>query len=266
MFFVYDNNARKTSALTRTNYKISMANNDIKRISRITAILIQLQTKRLLTAPELAEKFDVSVRTIYRDIKTLEEAGVPVLTEDGKGYTLMDGYKIPPVMFTETEANALITVEQLVRKNKDRSLIKAYTEAISKIKAVLQYAAKNKAELLSKRIAVKPSVQHEKVTDILTAVQNALASLQVLRISYHSEYKDETTHRTIEPFALYNDLEESWTLIAYCRLRREYRMFRLDRILRIEYLEENFKQHKLTLEEFLSHKKKNFYTPDIPLS
>ncbi|TWJ00634.1 HTH domain-containing protein [Mucilaginibacter frigoritolerans] len=89
-----------------------MNNNDTRRISRLTAILTQLQSKRILTSTTLAKKFDVSVRTIYRDIKVLEHAGVPIYTEDGKGYSLMDGYRIPPVMFTEDEANALITIEQ----------------------------------------------------------------------------------------------------------------------------------------------------------
>ena len=85
-----------------------MNDNDIKRLSRLTAILTQLQTKRILTSTTLAEKFGVSIRTIYRDIKALEQAGIPILTEDGKGYSLMEGYRIPPVMFTENEANAII--------------------------------------------------------------------------------------------------------------------------------------------------------------
>src|SRR5690606_34489127 len=112
-----------------------MNDNDTKRLSRLTAILTQLQTKRLLTSTALVDKFGVSVRTIYRDIRALEQAGVPIITEDGKGYTLMEGYKVPPVMFTEAQANALIIAEQLVLKNKDTSFIKDYTEAIDKIKA-----------------------------------------------------------------------------------------------------------------------------------
>ena len=115
-----------------------MNDNDTKRLSRLTAILTQLQTKRLLTATNLADKFNVSIRTIYRDIRALEQAGVPIITEDGKGYSLMEGYKIPPVMFTEKQANALILAEQLVLKNKDTSFIKDYIEAIDKIKAVFK--------------------------------------------------------------------------------------------------------------------------------
>lgn len=243
-----------------------MNNNDIKRISRLTAILIHLQTKRILTSTTLAEKFGVSVRTIYRDIKVLEQAGVPILTEDGKGYSLMEGYKIPPVMFTENEANALITAEQLVLKNRDSSLIKEYTEAINKVKAVLLYSTKEKVELLSTRIAVSPAIPHTNTSNSLTLIQNALTAFKVLNIAYKSEHKDEKTERQIEPFALYYSLQESWTVIAYCRLRKDYRMFRLDRILKIELLELSFKPHKLKLQEYLNTKEKMFNTPDIPLS
>jgi len=105
-----------------------MNDNDTTRLSRLTAILTQLQTKRLLTATILAEKFNVSIRTIYRDIRTLEQAGVPIITEEGKGYSLMEGYRVPPVMFTEAQANALVTAEQLVPQNKDTSFIKDYTD------------------------------------------------------------------------------------------------------------------------------------------
>lgn len=128
-----------------------MHDNDTKRLSRLTAILTQLQTKRIVTSTNLADKFNVSVRTIYRDIRALEQAGVPIITEEGKGYSLMDGYKIPPIMFTESQANALILAEQLVLKNKDTSFIKDYTDAIDKIKAVLKQADKDKANLLTDR-------------------------------------------------------------------------------------------------------------------
>ena len=243
-----------------------MIDNNTKRLSRLTAILMQLQTKRLLTATNLAEKFGVSIRTIYRDIKALEQAGVPIFTEDGKGYSLMEGYKIPPVMFTENEANALITVEQLVLKNRDSSLIKEYTEAINKVKAVLLYATKEKVELLSKRIAVSPAIIETNTSNSLTLIQNALTDFKVLNLTYHSEHKGEITERKIEPFALYYSLQESWTLIAYCRLRNDYRMFRLDRIIKINQTEVSFTPHKLTLQEYLTEKEKKFYTPDILLS
>jgi predicted DNA-binding transcriptional regulator YafY len=238
-----------------------MNDNDIKRLSRLTSILTYLQTKKILTSTALAEKFGVSVRTIYRDIKALGQAGVPIFAEDGKGYLLMEGYRIPPVMFTGNEANALITAEQLVLKNRDSSLIKEYTDAINKIKAVLLYSTKEKANLLSKRIAVSPATPNTSTSNSLTLIQNALTDFKVLKITYRSEHKDEKTERNIEPFALYYNLQESWTLIAYCRLRKDYRMFRLGGILQIEPLDLSFMPHKLILKEYLDSKEKNFQNP-----
>ncbi len=238
-----------------------MNEKDITRLSRLTAILTLLQTKRLLKATELADKFSVSVRTIYRDIRALEQACVPIFTEEGKGYSLMEGYRIPPVMFSESEANALITVEQLVFKNKDSSLIKEYTEAINKIKAVLQYSTKETTELLSKRIAISPAISEINESNSLMLVQKTLTNFQVLKISYLSGEKNEETERLIEPFALYYSLQENWTLIAFCRLRKDYRMFRLDRIQQISQTKLKFTPHKMTLEQYLSEKEKKFKNP-----
>lgn len=240
-----------------------MSDNDTKRISRLTAILLQLQTKRIITSTTLAQKFGVSVRTIYRDIRVLEQAGVPISTEDGKGYSLMEGYRIPPVMFTESEANALITIEQVMTKNSDISLVKAYSDAIIKIKAVLQYAAKDNVDLLGNRIAVSPAIPNITTSNSLTLIQKALTAFKILNITYWSEHKDEKTERNIEPFALYYTLQESWALIAYCHLRKDYRMFRLDRILNITQLESDFIPHKLTLASYLKDKENKFMTPDI---
>jgi len=225
-----------------------MNDNDTKRLSRLTAILTQLQTKRLLTATELAGKFSVSIRTIYRDIKALEQAGVPVLTEEGKGYTLMEGYKIPPVMFTESQANALILAEQLVLKNKDASFIKDYSEAIDKIKAVLGHTAKDKANLLAERTRFNQNINRERNSDNLSDLQFALTNYCLTRIEYTNEGK-KASSRLIEPFALLST-QENWLLVAWCRLRNEFRYFRLDRIRRMEILSEKFPPHKLTLQEY----------------
>lgn len=225
-----------------------MHDNDTKRLSRLTAILTQLQTKRLLTAAHLAAKFNVSVRTIYRDIKALEQAGVPIITEDGKGYTLMEGYKIPPVMFSEAQANALILAEQLVLKNKDTSLIKDYTEAIDKIKAVLRQSDKDKANLLADRTRFEQNLNRQRTSNNISQLQYALTNFFLTKINYINE-QNETSCRTIEPFAIISTTE-NWLLIAWCRLRTEFRYFRLDRITKMEILPEKFEQHKMTLQEY----------------
>lgn len=239
-----------------------MKDNEENKLSRIIKIFTYLQSKKIITGPFLAEKFNVSLRTIYRDIRTLEQAGIPIQTEEGKGYSIMEGYRIPPIMFTEEEANALITAEQFVLKNTDTSLIKRYTEAVSKVKAVLQNVKKEKIDFLSERIAVKPKIEHEYRTNTLTIFQNALIDFRLLEITYLSNYRNEKTQRRIEPFALYNNLHESWTLIAYCRLRKDFRLFRLERILSIEMLDEHFTPHKMTLEQFIEDYKKKRATDE----
>ncbi|MAW94752.1 MULTISPECIES: HTH domain-containing protein [unclassified Leeuwenhoekiella] len=224
-----------------------MNQNELKRISRLTAILTQLQTRRLLTSTELAEKFSVSVRTIYRDIRALEQAGVPIITEEGKGYALMEGYKIPPVMFTEAEANALITAEQLVLKNKDASFIKDYSEAIEKIKAVLIYSQKDKVNLLSERTRFNQNLNRERNSNNLSELQFALTNFYLTKIDYVN-VEEQLTTRIIEPFALLST--ENWLLVAYCQLRKEFRYFRLDRIKKLQVLAKHFEPHKMTLQEY----------------
>lgn len=224
-----------------------MDGDDIKRISRLTAVLTQLQTRRSLTAASLAEKFDVSKRTIYRDIKALQKAGVPIVTEEGKGYTLIEGYRIPPIMFTEKQANALILAEQLVLKNKDSSFIKDYSEAINKVKAILRYTIQDKANLLSDRTKYDDAFHQERNSDNLSDLQYALTNFNLVRIQYISK-EGAITNRVIEPFAVVN--AENWYLIAWCRLRKEFRFFRPDRIQTMDVLDDEFEPHNLTLQEF----------------
>nr|WP_299346397.1 YafY family protein [Allomuricauda sp.] len=218
------------------------------RLSRLTAILTQLQSSRIVTAKTLAEKHNVSIRTIYRDSRTLEKSGVPVVTEEGKGYSMMEGYQLPPVMFTEDEANALITAEQLVLKNKDASFVQYYAEAILKIKALLRGSQKEKASLLKDRIYFTDNFSHQRTSSDLMRIQSALTNFQVLNIDYHS-LENKSTNRDIEPFALYST-QEKWLLIAYCRLRKAFRVFRIDLIQKITNTYEVFESHNMTLEEY----------------
>ncbi|MEO9512556.1 MAG: YafY family protein [Flavobacteriaceae bacterium] len=218
------------------------------RLARLTAILTQLQASSLITAKMLAEKHGVSIRTIYRDIRTLEKSGVPVITEEGKGYSMMEGYKLPPVMFTEDEANALITAEQLILKNKDTSLVQHYSEAILKIKALLKGSQKEKASLLTERIYFSNNYSNQKTSNYLMRIQTAITNFEVLHMVYIS-VDGKPSERDIEPFALYST-QENWLLIAYCRLRKAFRVFRVDHIQQITATLEHFKSHNMTLEEY----------------
>lgn len=224
-----------------------MAQSDLNRLTRLTAILIQFQTKRIVTALELSEKFQVSKRTIYRDVKALESAGVPILTEEGKGYSLMEGYSMPPVMFTEKQANALILAEQLVLNNKDASFVKDYSEAVDIIKAMLKLSLKDKANLLTERTQSKAFFNQERNSNNLSDLQYALTNYRLVKMAYINK-EGTASERLIEPFALLNAY--NWYLIAWCRTREAFRFFRLDRIQHMAILSENFKPHNLTLQEY----------------
>ncbi|MGB3799591.1 MAG: YafY family protein [Lewinella sp.] len=226
------------------------------RLSRLTAILTQLQTRRLITAPELAAKYGVSVRTIYRDIRSLERSGIPIATEEGKGYALMEHYRLPPVAFTEEEANALVLAEQLVLKTSDASFIQAYAAAVEKIKAVLRHDTKDKANLLHQRTTFDRNVQQQRSSNNLSALQDALTNYRPVRITYTNESGGQS-ERVIEPFALLST--ENWLLIAWCRLRRGFRYFRLDRIGGLNVLSDTFSPHGMTLQQFFDryHPEKN---------
>ncbi len=218
------------------------------RLSRLTAILTQLQSKRIITAKQLAERHDVSVRTIYRDIRTLEKSGIPIITEEGKGYSIMEGYHLPPVLFSEDEANALITIEQLAIKNKDLSLVENISSAIEKIKAILRYSQKGNADLLANRVYFGGNNNEKKTSNNLMQIQSAITQYRLLTMDYLSS-QDKKTVRTIEPFAIYS-IHGDFLLIAFCRLRNDFRHFRIDFIEKLNTKSETFSPHNMTIKEY----------------
>ena len=228
------------------------------RLSRLTAIITQLQSKRIVTAKQLAERHHVSIRTIYRDIRTLEKSGIPIVTEEGKGYSIMEGYHIPPVLFTEDEANALITVEQLVIRNKDQSLSENVSSAIEKIKSILKYSQKGNASLLAERIYFGGNQNAKKSSSNLMQIQSAIIHFKVLKIKYYSSQKKRTI-RNIEPFAIYST-NGNFLLIAFCRLKTDFRVFRIDFIESLVTQKEAFAPHNMTMEKYFeNYVKKNRY-------
>lgn len=238
---------------------------DKPRLTRLTTILTQLQSKQIVTAKEIAEKHNVSIRTVYRDIRTLEQSGIPVITEEGKGYSIMKGYKLPPVMFSEEEANALITAEHLILKNKDQSLSDHYQNAITKIKSILRLSQKSKTEFLANRIQIRDNKNNDKTSNYLIQLQSTIANFQVVKLNYFS-LENKQSERYIEPFALYTT-NNNWILIAFCRKRKDFRAFRLDRIQSLIVTQEHFEPHGMTLEQYLEECRKKWKdTPDILLA
>ena len=175
---------------------------------------------------------------------------------EGKGYGIMDGYLVPPVMFTEAEANAIIFGEKLIAKTKDESLIKEFNTAIDKIKSVLRNSEKEKLDLLAERTIIGKNWDNERTSNFLSEIQKALTNFIVLEINYKKSKESPNSTRKIEPFAIYHNTEENWTLIAWCRLREEFRNFRIDRIQALKKLSENFDPHQLTMDEFVEIQRK----------
>ncbi len=229
------------------------------RLTRLANMLTHLQSKRIITAKDIAEKFDISIRTVYRDIKTLSESGVPIITEEGKGYSVMPGFYLPPVTFSQEEANALITAEQLINKNKDQSLTYQYNSAITKIKSVLKDSQKEKTELLSKRIQVRNNIENQKTSRYLIQLQSTISNYQLIRIEYLS-IQNKHSQREVEPFALYTT-QDNWILIAFCRIRQEFRAFRIDHIQKLTILDIYFEPHRMTLQQYLEECRKKSQYP-----
>ena len=213
----------------------------MNRIDRLTAILIQLQTKRWITSSEIADRYEISQRTVYRDIRALEEAGIPIGAEAGKGYYLVEGFRLPPVMFTREEAGAMLIAEKLINKLTDSSVKTNFGFAIDKIKAVLPLQEKDVIDSLNSRVEVfyqKPWSDSEYPNTYLTIVQQALTDNRCLSIDYHAFHSQERTcGRVIDPLGLvfYGN---AWHLIGYCKLRNDMRDFRLDRIMDLKVLDE----------------------------
>jgi predicted DNA-binding transcriptional regulator YafY len=236
----------------------------MNRIDRVTAILIQLQSKKVIKAQEIAERFHISLRTVYRDIKTLEQAGIPILGEAGVGYSIMDGYRLPPVMFTKEEAIAFLTAEKLIEKFVDSSTESSYKAAMYKVRAVLRSSEKDMLENMEEQIEVMRKYapfQAGSNTNTLQTLLKSISEKEVLCIRYHAFNSDEITERSIEPIGIFY-ASGYWHTIAFCRLRNDYRDFRADRILQIRATETRWDRKHPSLKTYLKEiaEKQNLQT------
>ena len=226
----------------------------MNRIDRLQAILIQLQSKRVITAQEMADRFAVSLRTIYRDIRALEEGGVPIGAEAGIGYFLSEGYHLPPVMFTREEASALLMAGKIFEKHTDKNLQSHFQDALYKVKAVLDMDKKEELEDLESKISIDPfgwQFKDHSANLMVSKIQSILPHKKLAKIIYHASYSGESSERVVEPIGLcfYSN---QWHLIAFCQLRNDYRDFRTDRIEKLEIVKGRFSRtDHLSLQNYL---------------
>ncbi|ALL06383.1 DNA-binding protein [Pedobacter sp. PACM 27299] len=228
-----------------------------KRFDRIVAILIQLQSSRVVKAQELADRFQVSLRTIYRDIRSLESSGVPILSETGTGYSIMEGYRLPPVMFTREEAGSFVAAEKLMQQMTDKTLGAYFCSAMFKVKSVLRNKDKDWITALESQILVKPYQElfNKNIPDALEIIMEGIASQKQVSLLYQAFTADEPGQRTIEPVGLFHE-HNYWYVLGFCHLRQDYRQFRTDRIVQIRrtelpYLKEHDSLEQLRSKEYV---------------
>ena len=230
-----------------------------KRFDRIIAILIQLQSKKIVRAQELADRFEVSLRTIYRDIRTLEASGVPIYGEAGIGYSLVDGYRLPPVMFTREEASSFIAAEKLMQKFIDKELGQHYQSAMFKLKSVLQNSDKDWVSSIESNVVIQPpmgNLFNENVPNAMAIIFKSMADKTQVALSYQAVDAEVSSERKIEPVGIFHD-HNNWYVYGFCHLRNDYRQFRADRIEGIQQTELPFSKEHQPLEAYLN--KENEY-------
>lgn len=214
----------------------------MNRMDRLFALVLQLQAHGRRRAQDLAAEFEVSLRTIYRDVQALCEAGVPVVALPGQGYALSEGYFLPPLMFTGLEAGALALGADYIAKALDAPFRAAAESAQAKLSNALTAESRRELRQVQESISfvqTESSPMHRH----LRALRDAIVGRRVLRITYHTYGKPAPQERMVEPYGLLN-LGHTWQLLAYCRLREGPRMFRLDRIDNALLLDERFEQRE----------------------
>ena len=222
----------------------------MNKTDRLLAIVLELQSKGRQRAEDLARTFETSKRTIYRDIEALCEAGVPLVSTPGRGYSLMEGYFLPPLSFTSIEATMLLLGSNFLAQNFDAQYREAAQSAYRKIDGVLPEHLRGEVRSLQSSIyfvamsSANNPVEHDK----LQKLRGAILDHKTVRMRYMTRHSSDgpdglgiQTTREVDPYGLafiYN----TWFLSAYCHLRHDIRSFRLDRIEFLETLDKTFQR------------------------
>lgn len=213
----------------------------MRRADRLFRIVQMLRSGRLKTARALADRLEVSERTIYRDVRDLQLAGQPIEGEAGVGYTLRRDFDLPPLLFTPEELTALVLGARLVKAWGGAESVEAANSALARIEAVLpeELVARFNAILLYAP-GYKMSAAERRLLDKMHA---ACLSRNALRFNYTKLDGTRTDGRSVRPLALYC-WSGTWTLTAWCELRDDFRTFRLDHIDSFEVLDRTFEQRR----------------------
>jgi predicted DNA-binding transcriptional regulator YafY len=226
----------------------------MNRTDRLLAIVLELQGKRWRRAEDLAETFETSKRTIYRDMLALGEAGVPVVSIPGRGYSLVEGYFLPPLSFSADEATILLLGADVMAQSFDAHYQSVTQSASRKILGVLSDTQRQTVESLRERIqfvsgGVRPDTAQQ--LEKLQLLRSAIVESRRVRFDYHTRYTTRigaeisnvsaAPTRTVDPYSLAH-VGATWYLTGYCHTRRGQRTFRLERIEGLTSLPEAFER------------------------
>jgi len=223
----------------------------MNRVDRLIGYLLLLQSRRQVRAADFAERFEISERTVYRDIQALSEVGVPIVALPGKGYQVMQGYYLPPIAFSPHEARALaLSVGMMTGAALRGPTRDAAVAALEKVRAVLPSETLRQVEALLAvtRFYTLPAAQLDLEDHKLLDLRRAILDRRVVRLRYHAQTTNEVTVRDVEPLELVL-VDRSWILDAYCRMRQAPRGFRLNRVDGYTVLEEQFTPRHVRAQE-----------------
>ncbi|WP_334072629.1 helix-turn-helix transcriptional regulator [Paenibacillus sp. A14] len=218
----------------------------MNRTDRLLAIVLELQGRKVVRAEDLAALFETSVRTIYRDIQALSEAGVPIAGTTGTGYSLMEGYFLPPIRFTIEEAVTLLIGTEFIEQRFDDDYRDRAKVARRKIEVTLSDSVRSETSRIRKSLRLlapgkQAAASNER--ENLDKIRRALLDGRKIRFHYSKRIADSTgsrhSERTVAPYGLVL-VEGSWMLVARCDLRQDIRHFRLSRMVELVELDERF--------------------------
>jgi len=233
----------------------------MRRADRLFQLVQIIRGRRLTTAAFLAQRLEVSERTVYRDVADLQHQGVPIEGEAGVGYRLGAGFELPPLMFSQEEASALVAAARLAQSWVDPALARNIETGLGKILSVLPAAARVSAEALA---LYAPALGlDDTIRARLQILREAVEAHQKLRLSYR-DVSGDASERTVRPLGCFY-WGKVWTLSTWCELRSDFRGFRLDRMDAVDVLPERFRDEAgKTLADMLRQLKAQHAAEGLP--
>jgi len=220
-----------------------------KRFNRILQLFFILQSKSVVGIEEMEARFEISRRTIYRDLRSLEQAGIPITHTPGMGYSIMEGYRIQPSRFTQEEVLSLTIAEKIMQQHETKFIKQHFESALIKVKSSFQVQQKNILDNLDDKLQVTAGLKSEDyLPNVIEVLLGSIVSKKVVSIGYLKSSETESLQRLIEPVGLFYE-SKFWYVLAFCQVRKDYRNFRLDRVKKVIPTDQSFTREHLSVQE-----------------